>query len=291
MDFNSFDGFEDLLYMLAEEELPDKKAASLISPAVYTKGTTRKNDNVIEWGAWAAVDVDDHVFKGDLETELKDRFGEYYFVCYSTASSRADHPKFRLIFPLTARVNDRNIKKFWFALNTEIGSIGDRQTKDLSRMYYIPGTYAGADNFIFTNKGEYIDPFVLIKKHPAPPEKASSFIDRLPPEMKKQVLEHRKAQLTRDTSVTWTGYNDCPFVSKDMISKYKATTDNWYYGLYQIMSSIAFRAIKRGYPITAVEIETLCRELDQDTGNWYKNRPMNKEAENALEFAYKNSVL
>ena len=40
---------------------------------------------------------------------------------------------------------------FWYALNKELGDIGDPQTKDLSRMYYVPGKYEGAYNFIFNN--------------------------------------------------------------------------------------------------------------------------------------------
>ena len=47
-------------------------------------------------------------------------------------------------------------------------------------------------------------------------------------------------------------------------------------------------AIKNNYPITATEIAYLCRELDIDTGNWYEKRPLDKEAERALEYVYKN---
>ena len=46
--------------------------------------------------------------------------------------------------------------------------------------------------------------------------------------------------------------------------------------------------LKNKYPITPDEITLLCRELDTETGNWYKNRPMEKEANRALEYVYKN---
>ena len=132
----------------------------------------------MDWGGWCAVDVDDHEFKGDLKDELIDRYGKYYFVCYSTASSKHDLPKFRMVFPTRKRVEANDIKHFWFALNTELESIGDKQTKDLSRMYYIPGSYSGAFNFIFSNVGDYIDPDDLMNKHAFVEKKSSnSFLD------------------------------------------------------------------------------------------------------------------
>ena len=55
---------------------------------------------------------------------------------------------------------------------------------------------------------------------------------------------------------------------------------------YQVVGN--FFIGKNKYPITAQEITLLCRELDIDTGNWYKSRPMEKEADRALEYVYKN---
>jgi len=58
--------------------------------------------------------------------------------------------------------------------------------------------------------------------------------------------------------------------------------------MYQIMVATAANAIKREYPITATQIAELCRELDVETGNWYENRPLETEADRALEYAYRN---
>ena len=74
MDFSSWDKFEGLLYNISKEagykpvkgERPKRKPSPLISPAVYKPDTTRANDNVVAWAGWAAVDVDDHDFKGNL---------------------------------------------------------------------------------------------------------------------------------------------------------------------------------------------------------------------------------
>lgn len=289
MDFSSWEQFENLLYGLSAIERKGKKDAQLISPAVYKTGTTRSNKAVLSWAGWAAIDVDDHSFNGNLKDELFDRYGDYYYVCYSTASSTHDYPKFRLVFPLKAQVGQQKIRHFWYALNTELGSIGDKQTKDLSRMYYIPANYANANNFIFSNtSGQWIDPDALMSKHPMVEKQGNSFLDRLPEDMQKHIIEHRKSKL-KNTNVQWSGYNDCPFVNKKIVSEYKGITGTgWYHTMYRLMVSIAANAIRQEYPITAHEIAVLCRELDTETGGWYGKRSFEMEADRAIEFVYKN---
>ena len=141
LTFKDFESFEKALYGLSERRIKSKKEAPLMSPACYKPDTTRKNDNVTMWSSWCAVDVDDFKYEGDLHGNLRTRFGNYKFVCYSTASSTQSLPKFRLVFPLTKTVPAEKIRHFWFALQTTLGDLGDKQTKDLSRMYYIPAEY------------------------------------------------------------------------------------------------------------------------------------------------------
>ena len=289
-DLADFDAFEKVLYELSEVKRKDKKDASLMSPAIYTPDTTRRNDNVIEWGGWCCVDIDDYKPNGDLEYDLLNRFGNYRFVCYSTASSTIDQPKFRLVFPLTTSVERDKIKHFWYALNTELGDLADKQTKDLSRMYYIPATYADAHNFIFSNRdSDFIDPNELMFKHEYHQKSnLNNFFDRLPDAIQQQIIEHRKQKLD-NTNVVWTSYRDCPFFPKKLEAEYRLINNTgWYHKMYQIMVAIAGNAIKRNYPITSAEISKMCRELDMETGNWYENRPLDKEADRALEYVYKN---
>ena len=157
IELPSFEHFEEVLYKLSKKTRKDKKDAELMSPAIYTANTTRANDNVEYWGGWCAVDVDDADLTVDLKKYIRSKVGNHYYVCYSTASSTKEQPKFRLVFPLTRPVKKDEIKHFWFALNKELGMIGDIQTKDLSRMYYIPADYTDANNFFFVNNGTPID--------------------------------------------------------------------------------------------------------------------------------------
>jgi len=289
MDFDDWSGFESLLVDLSKENVKSKKEASLISPAVYLPNTTRANANVTHWAKWAAVDVDDYEIDTEsLQEELNKTLGDYYYVCYSTASSTTDFPKFRIVFPLTDSVAADDIKHFWFALNSFINSMGDKQTKDLSRMYYIPANYDRANNFLFINKGKFIEPLELMAKYPYRNEtRGSNFFDNLPDAIQKEIVQYRKDQSENNT-ITWTSYHDCPFVNKGLVAEYKTTSNTgWYHLMYKIMVSIAGNAVRRQYPITAEEVEKLCKELDMETGNWYENRPLIKEANRAIEFCYK----
>jgi hypothetical protein len=288
IDAKDFDAFESVLYDLSEKPFKNKKDAMLMSPAVYTAGTTRKNDNVIEWAGWCAVDVDEYTPKGDLKDDLVKRFSAYRFVCYSTASSKNNQPKFRLVFPLKRSVENDGIKRFWYALQSELGDLGDRQTKDLSRMYYIPGKYASADNFIWSHRdGNPIDPDELIFKHPMPEKQSlNNFFDRLPEAVQQEIVNYRKEKL--DANFEWSSYHDCPFWPRQLAAEYQTISQTgWYAKMYAIMVATAGNAIRRKYPITASEVSVLCRQFDEDTGNWYKNRPLDKEADRALEYVYR----
>lgn len=302
IDFDTFEKFEKSLYHLstlkgykAKKGEFTYKASPLISPAIYEPDTTRANANVIEWAKWAALDVDNVTYTGDLESELGRLYPSNYFVCYSTASSTRSAPKFRLVFPLTRSVRSGEIRHFWFALNREFGMVGDTQTKDLSRMYYVPAIYPNAHNFIFTHRGNELDVDALLLKHPYDnTQHSTSFIDRLPPETQKKIIEQRQQESEKTKqNVVWDSYRDCPFVNKKLISEYKkiAWSDGSgrYSMIYKIMTSIACNAVKRKYPITEYEIVDLVRALDRETSNLYAKRSLNVEASRAIEFAYRNA--
>ena len=289
LDIESWDQFKSLFYKMLERSLKGKKDAELISPAIYETGSTRANKNVLGWAGWAAVDVDDWLFEGNLKDELNTRFPTWTYICYSTASSTADHPKFRLIFRLNRTIGNSEIKHFWFALQSVMDEAGDKQCKDLSRMYYVPAEYTDSNNFIWDHDGVAIDVDNLLKRYPYSEKRnATNFLDRLPDAWREQIVEHRKSQLD-NTDVYWNSYQDCPFWPKKLATDYMTiSSTGWYTKMYQIMIALAGNAIKRQYPITPTQIAQLCKQFDVETGNWYENRPLEVEANNALEYAYRN---
>lgn len=294
MSLKSWDKFVELLYGLSQTkgEKGGRNSSPLITPAVFETDSTRSNKSTLYWGGWCAVDVDNHNFTNDLDSlrgELIDRFRDLDFICYSTASSRAQYLKFRIVFRLSETIERDTIKSFWYALNTEIGEIGDPQTKDLARMYYVPAIYPSSTNFFFSHLGgNPINVGELIARHPYVQKTGNSFLDRLPPEMQKAVVEHRKNSLN-NTNFNWTSYRDCPFWPKRLGIEYQTISETgWYAKMYAIMIAIAGSAVSRGYPISSNQISRLCEEFDKETGNWYENRPLSVEADRALEYVYRN---
>lgn len=291
LDFSNWDHFEKFLYILSERPLGGKKDAELISPAIYTTGETRSNRNVLGWAGWAAVDVDDIQIRGNLKDYFYSRIGHWHYVVYSTASCTVEKPKLRIVFKLDQYIQSDKIRHFWFALQTALDDNGDKQCKDLSRMYYVPGKYKNANNFIFTNVGEPLIVNELLAKYPYAEPKKKSFIERLPETLQKKVMEHRKSKM--EGKYSWSHYTDCPFVNKNLINEYKAIAyqDNSgrYAMIYKIMVSIAVNAVKKDYPIQTYEIVELIRQLDTDTSNRYENRALDTEADRAIEYAYRGS--
>ena len=293
MTLPSWEAFEDLMEGLSKKPgyKPKKnertdRASSLISPAVYKTGEKRRNVNVLGWGGWAALDIDD--YECTFEEALQS-FGGIRHICYSSASSTREHPKFRVVIPFETPVPAASIKHLWFALNKEYNELGDPQTKDLSRMYYVPAQYPDSYQFIrFHREAPFLCWSSLVQKHPFAAPTTNSFRSKLSAEMQDKLLAYRKAKLN-NTDFSWSSYRDCPFVNPNMIKEYRCITETgWYAALYKIMIGIAFSATSKDYPITAQEIEQLCREIDRDTGGWYDNRPMQVEAARAIEFALTN---
>jgi hypothetical protein len=289
MDFDTWERLEKLLFTLSTQEgqKGGSNSSPLISPAIYRSASTRANDNVLGWGSWCCVDIDE--YDGTIDDVLE-HLKSYYYICYSTASSKEYHPKFRVVFPLTGVVGSDKIKAFWHAINALVLDVVDAQTKDLSRMYYVPAKYPDAYNFIFKNEGKHINPFDLMAKYPyVEATRKKNFLQTLPDAIQREVISYRRNQM--ENMVTWTGYKDCSFFPKKLAQEYTGMAhidgSGRYQKMYQIMVAIAGNASEAGYPITAQEIVDLCREFDIANTNLYEKRPMLKEAQNALEYAIK----
>ena len=291
--FKNWNQFKSALYYLSTREgyKPKrgefKKGSPLISPAIFKDNTSRRNENVLRWGGWAALDIDD--YDGSFESAIK-VFEGYRYICYSTASSTREHPKFRVVFDTNGIIPADKIKHFWYALNKQFNTMGDPQTKDLSRMYFVPAKYPRAFNFIFDREGERLDPYAMMRRWEYVEPAGNTLLSKLPPEIQKAVLKHQREKLN-NRNFSWSSYHDCPFVNKKMVQEYKTISETgWYSKLFAIMINIASNAVKARYPISAAEISSLCRQIDLETGNWYKKRPLEKEASRALDYVLANSI-
>jgi len=289
--YPNWEAFTDMLYdcfklpaKKADRNLViDHKASMLLSPAVYENGTKRKNENVKYWGGWVSLDVDDsptpldEVIKTLNERDVK-------YVCYSTASCTKEHLKYRILFCLDTYVSRNKIRHFWYAINNMLGGAVDKQTKDFSRIFYVPGQYPNAWNFFYKGGTKELDVNKLLSSTPYVEPEQSPFAG-INDELKLAIMQGRKNQMT-NTSYDWTSYKNCPFVKPWKINWYKSLTKDWYGGMFSVMLSIATEALKKKYDLTPLELTDLIREIDRDTGCWYKHRNIPEEARRAIEYAY-----
>ena len=62
-----------------------KQNAELISPAVYEAGAKRRNQNVLAWAGWCAVDIDDWDFEEtdyDIIEQILENRNQKYIVSF-----------------------------------------------------------------------------------------------------------------------------------------------------------------------------------------------------------------
>ena len=306
LSFNSFQKFKHALielskkpgYKLKKGEY-NKKSSFLISPAIYKKGTTRSNSNVEQYGGFLMIDIDKHDFgNGDIFWKnFSNSYPDIYYLCYSTPTSSFDYPKCRIVIPTNRWVEKNELNHVIFALNQKFGNLMDKQTKDVSRMFYIPGQYPESYDFFYENNGfSELNINSLLEEYPYTEEKPLSILDRLDDSTRNYILSLRKSKIELNkASCSWSSYKDCPFINKQLVDEYRSISsiDNTgrYAMIYKIMVSIASLALKHKYPINEYELVQLVRELDRDTANRYQKRKLDVEASRAIEWAYRNTIM
>jgi P4 family phage/plasmid primase-like protien len=141
------------------------------SGATYKPGTTRANANVTEWSV--AVGDLDHL-TGDDVLELRGRLVDLGlgFILYSTYSSTDTDFCLRVVVPLTKPVAAAQYGQVWHRINaTVFGGKNDPQTRDASRMSYLPAAPEGVATI-----ADYVPGLALDweKLPPAPAPKATA---------------------------------------------------------------------------------------------------------------------
>lgn len=268
--------WEELVCFLVEctaEEYDDKLDAMLISPAVYDGDFLRCNENVMGWD-FVMLDIDNGISVHEMIGRLN---GLEYFI-YSTASCQKLKHKFRLVMPLSRFTPAMEVPKLWYALAEIVGKV-DQQCKDQSRIYFLPGTYKNAYNFMYYGEGEHLDVDVLLQG-----------IDTTTYNMLKEVDINIPAAYNT-VEYHWIGLLDCPFVAQSWIYNYLMLAngeDKHYAELYKFMMRVAGSAKRKEYQIDANRLASLASELDlKKDGRWNKQgRKWVREAQNAIKHIY-----
>lgn len=143
----------ELVKMLSDHLERPTKDGPLWSPTKYGPDATRGNNFVLEVTA-AVGDFDD----GASWEEVAERLAPYEYVAHSTYSFEPEHPKFRVVIPLTRPVPGH----LWPAAKAKIDYhvfclASDPAAKDASRIYYRPSCPPGALRFNQHHQGEALD--------------------------------------------------------------------------------------------------------------------------------------
>jgi putative DNA primase/helicase len=133
--------WEQLRELLAfHEENAVKTDGALWSPVEYYQSTTRGNRNVRFIEA-LVVDMDGESFR-------EARLDGLEWFAYSTYSHRDDDPHYHLVLPLAERVPASLWRAVWQGLHERLNLVGDPQTKDPARLFYLP-QHAPGETFEF----------------------------------------------------------------------------------------------------------------------------------------------
>ena len=134
----------ELVERLSTHERRRTKDGRGWSGATYKPGTTRKNVNVVEWSV-AGADIE-HVTLDDVQ-QLCEHLGELdlAYVMYSTYRFEPEEPRVRFAIPLTKAVPAERYPDAWRRIDAYLfGGKNDPNTKDASRMLYVPTAPEGA---------------------------------------------------------------------------------------------------------------------------------------------------
>lgn len=144
---SSWEQLKELLSF--HEENAVKTAGALWSPVEYDAGTTRGNRNVRYMEA-LVVDMDGEAFDNARLDGLE-------WFAYSTYSHRLDDPHYHLVLPLAHKVPASLWRVVWAELHERVGLVGDPQTKDVARIFYLPQHAPGEDFEFHEGHGVFLD--------------------------------------------------------------------------------------------------------------------------------------
>ena len=287
----SWEDIVEFLYDCSIEPIKNKHDAFLFSPVRF-KYNYRLIANFINCGA-VVIDIDNGLTIQAARQLLTDIRIES--LLYTTASHSPDKEKFRVVIPLLNFVGADEYPLFWRIINLLFGNSVDPQTKDLTRMFFVPGKYVGVQNEFHHFEGGILSSKDWIDAG----KDLIASDDERKAQLKAQKINirrtcHRgentsnpvnlvKRRMTRK-HFSWRGLFDCPFVKQHYIDEYRALSEGWYHGLYIFMCKVAGNAEARGYPIDVSELAELAEALDQFDGRWYARRPLAREAQNAIDY-------
>jgi hypothetical protein len=260
-------------------ESKSDKEQGLISSAIYKSESNRANENVLGW-EMVLLDIDDGV---QSLTEIQNHFSGYNSIIYSSPSCTHDKLKLRVCMPLSEFADSSVVSQIWHGCNIWCDGIVDAQTKDKSRLYYVPARYTNKSDYrhiFIVNKGKDLDWKDLIQKYPSPKES-----DRFKEVNKLSGLKRKIYLKTNKQPTLDIQSKDCPFVYKKMIEDYLLTPAGQHHkAIYRFMVLCCYNAQKIDYPLSIDELVQMGSELDSMDGGYYPEKKLYDSAKDAISY-------
>lgn len=286
----TLDGLGELLEDTFDEVLPSKSESQLFNCCEFEDGY-RTNATCL-FSTALIMDIDETTRIEEVSSMLRE-YGALAWI-YNSPSHKVEAHRFRVVMPYAAPImNDPSLpfgaisehKKVWLCVDHSLGNCIDKQTKDISRCFYIPGQYGSAEAHHF----KFIDGTV---------HKPSDWVDAVwddirkdhepqEPTMLDNMRENERKKRRKVMNADWAGLADCPYVKQEYIDRYLSLAKgNHHNGLFVFMCRVFGNAKIRGHEITSDEVTSLARELDFLDGGWYAsgNRKIELEAQRALRY-------
>lgn len=144
-------GWPALRQALSEHAVRDDKLrGALWSPVDYRPGTTRANRNVSRVFAFVA-DLD-----GIPLDDIRGRLAGLEWHAYTTYSHSPDKPSWHVVLPLDTPVAARDWRRAWLTIRAWL-KMGDEQTCDASRAYFIPQRHPDRVAEVDSRFGSWLD--------------------------------------------------------------------------------------------------------------------------------------
>jgi len=250
----------------------------MISSAIYAPNTKRANENVLGWDI-VMLDIDSGISLDDIN-KIK---LNYNCLIYSSPSCTKDHIKIRVIFELHKFASKEVLSQLWYAINEKLGNVVDKQTKDKSRLMYIPAMYDNKDNYyhiFMSSDGEKLNWEELISEFPSPAEE-----QKYQQKNKLSGLKRKIYLKTKKIPCFNIQAKKCPFCYDRMIEEYQLTLAGEHHlALYKFMVKVCYNAKRINYPLSIDELVQMARQLDDLDGSFYNDKKLYDSAHDAIEY-------
>ena len=249
-----------------------------ITPATYGRGETRSSARAISWD-WFAGDIDN---KGgtcvgasmDETITVMRGLGTPWFA-YTTSSSQPDAECYRIMFPLDRAVSNAEFGDVWQAFARLLPL--DPATKDVSRIFIVPRTWAGRANRMEHDlSGSPVCVDEILRRFPAP-------VPISPPVLRGPAFTSPPRRTTPDDS--WPSLG-APYVPENAI--FDALLAPSGGRMYRFLLTVAFSALRKGYDISPADLQVIGRELAAQLGRGTSD--IWRDAESAHRYAENHYV-